>query len=192
LSPLPTEGIVSSQSKVTELIDKGSGKAALIRTETLIADEAGATVARLRRTTFVRGGGGFGGQNETSPPPPEYPDHPPDYVIDLPTRPEQALLYRLNGDLNALHSDPAAARRAGFERPILHGLATAGVVCHALLRALSDYDERRLTGFRLRFTGSVMPGETIQTEIWSTGAFRARARERQEIVIADGRAALAP
>lgn len=185
-APLPTSGVVTSLTEIVQLIDKGPAKAALLRTETLIEDQEGTRLARLLRTTFVRDGGGFGGEGEAPRTSTKAPDRAPDHVIDLPTRPEQALLYRLNGDLNPLHSDPDVARRAGFARPILHGLCTAGIVCHALLRALANYDERRLTGLRLRFAGTVHPGETIRTEIWSDGSFRARVVERDAVVIDGG------
>jgi acyl dehydratase len=192
LAPLPAEGVVASRSRITGLVDKGPGKAALLRTETLIEDETGNPLARLLRTTFLRGGGGFDGRNEPNAPALPPPDRAPDHIVDLPTRPEQALLYRFNGDLNPLHADPAAAERAGFARPILHGLCTAGIVCHALLRALAGYDEHRMRALRLRFSGPVLPGETIRTEIWSDGSFRARVVERDAVVVDDGRASIMP
>lgn len=185
-APLPVEAVVKSRSRVVDLVDKGPGKAALLRTETWIEEETGKRLARLVRTTFLRGGGGFDGDNVPSPPVRPLPEREPDHVVDLPTRPEQALLYRLNGDLNPLHSDPEFARKAGFERPILHGLCTMGIVCHALLRALADYDERRLTMIRLRFASAVLPGETVRTEIWSDGSFRARVLERDAVVVDQG------
>ena len=110
----------------------------------------------------------------------------PDYVVDLPTRPEQALYYRLNGDDNPLHSDPATAAKARFARPILHGLCTLGVVTHAILRRLADYRAAALRSLDLRFSSPVFPGETIRTEIWRSGAFRARLVERDVIVVNNG------
>jgi acyl dehydratase len=190
VTPLPTDGVVCSRSRIVALIDKGPGKAALLRTETWIGDQGGTALARLMRTTFIRGGGGFGGENEPPHPLRVLPNHEPDHIVDLPTRPEQALLYRLNGDLNPLHADPDVAREAGFERPILHGLCTMGIVCHALLRALADYDDTRLRTIGLRFCGVVLPGETLRTEIWSDGSFRACVIERNVIVVDDGAAVL--
>jgi acyl dehydratase len=116
------------------------------------------------------------------------PEGTPDVTIDLPTRPEQALFYALNGDDNPLHSDPAVAARAGFPRPILHGLCTLGVVFHALLRELGGYEAERFRSLQLRFSAPVFPGETIRTEIWRDGSFRARAAEREVIVVGNGRA----
>lgn len=192
LSELPAEGVVTSETVVTRLTDKGPGKAALLVTETMLHNEEGKALARLERTTFLRGGGGFGGDNPASDPPRPARPRPADHIVDLATRPEQALLYRLNGDLNPLHADPALASQAGFRRPILHGLCTAGLVCHALLSALADYDQRRLTGFRLRFTGPVYPGETLRTEIWDDGVFRVNVLERNAAVVEGGTAAVVP
>jgi acyl dehydratase len=136
----------------------------------------------------VRGGGGFSGTTGGANPKPvrPTPDGPPDHVVDLATRPELALLYRLNGDLNPLHSDPDLARQVGFERPILHGLCTMGAVCHALLRVLGDYSAESMRGVSLRFLKPVYPGETIRTEIWNDGSFRARVAERDVAIVDRG------
>jgi acyl dehydratase len=119
------------------------------------------------------------------------PNRDPDHVIDLPTRPEQALYYRLNGDMNPLHADPAFAAKAGFDRPILHGLCTFGIICHAILRALADYEPARLRSLSGRFSGVVFSGETLRVELWNSGEFRARVVERDALVIDDGKATLA-
>lgn len=192
LAPIPRSGRIDSRTRLTGVIDKGPGKAALVLTETDLADPAGQTFARLTRTTFVRGGGGFGGQDSAAAAPPPTPQTPPDRVLDLPTRPEQALLYRLNGDLNPLHSDPGVAARAGFARPILHGLCTMGIVTRALLRGLAGGDGAALGSVSLRFSGPVYPGETIRTEIWADGRFRARVPDRDATVIDQGLARLTP
>ena len=135
-------------------------------------------------TTFLRGDGGFGGVAGGAPAPHPMPAGAAEVVMDLVTRPEQALYYRLNGDDNPLHSDPAVAARAGFARPILHGLCTLGVVTHGLLRARGYAGAlRRL---QLRFSAPVFPGETIRTEIWADGSFRARVTERDAVVIDHG------
>ena len=101
---------------------------------------------------------------------------------------EQALYYRLNGDFNPLHADPAVAQRAGYPRPILHGLCTLGVCGHALLRTLCGYDPARLASLGLRFSAPVLPGDTVRVEIWNDGSFRARVLERDAIVINNGKA----
>jgi acyl dehydratase len=146
---------------------------------------------------FLRGDGGFSAANGLSDPPPKsppaVPDRPADYVVDLPTHAEAALIYRLSGDFNTLHVDPEIARAAGFNRPILHGLATLGIVGHALLKAVCDNDPAKLASLQVRFTSPVYPGETIRTEIWRENEqirMRARAVERDVIVINNGLAYL--
>jgi acyl dehydratase len=109
----------------------------------------------------------------------------------MPTRPEQALYYRLNGDDNPLHVNPETATQAGFKRPILHGLCTLGVIGHALLRALGEYDDARFKELAMRFSSPVYPGETIQVEIWRDGSFRALVKEREVVVVNNGYAVFA-
>jgi acyl dehydratase len=140
---------------------------------------------------MLRGDGGFGGPAGPIRQAAPAPQGTPDIVVDLPTHPQQALLYRLNGDDNPLHADPAVALKAGYPRPILHGLCTLGFVCHALLRGLADYDPRALRDMNLRFSAPVFPGETIRTEIWRDGGFRARVLERDSIVVNNGQVSLA-
>ncbi len=191
--PFPIGGEVIGRTRVTGLVDKGHGRGALLYSEKLVLDAADETLlATTTSTTFLRGDGGFGGASGPIRPPHSLPGGPPDHVVDLPTRPEQALLYRLNGDDNPLHADPAVAAAAGFPRPILHGLCTLGVVGHALLRTLGGYDPARFRALDLRFSAPVYPGETIRTEIWSDGAFRARVVERDIIIVSNGRALFTP
>ncbi len=192
LAALPVSGCVESRTQITRLVDKGEGKPALIYSSTDLFDAAGTLFAKLDRTTFVRGGGGFGGSPDSgeAQAAPE-PDGPADFTVDLPTGPEQALLYRLNGDLNPLHSDPAIAAKAGFDRPILHGLCTMGVVVHALLAALADYEDGAIRSVSLRFSNPVYPGETIRTEIWRDGRFRASVPGRGVTVATQGLCRLA-
>ncbi len=185
--PLPVEAELIGRTRVTGLVDKGAGRGALLYTEKLLLDAAsGSLLATCRATVVLRGDGGFGGAAGPVRPVHPAPEGNPDLTIDLPTRPEQALLYRLNGDDNPLHSDPGTAAQAGFPRPILHGLCTLGVVAHALLRGLADYDAGRFRLLALRFSAPVFPGETIRTEIWRSGAFRARVVERDVVVINNG------
>ncbi len=187
--PLPVEGEVIGRTHVTGLVDKGAGRGALLFTVKQVTDAAdGTLLATAKATTFLRGDGGFGGAAGPVPQPHAMPETVPDLVIDLPTRPEQALLYRLNGDDNPLHADPVVAARAGFPRPILHGLCTFGMVAHALLRGLGDYDAAALRQLALRFSAPVFPGETIRTEMWRDGSFRARVVERDVVVVDHGSA----
>lgn len=185
--PVPPQGQVTAQTQVTGLIDKGPGRGALLYTEKTLHDADGTLLATCRGTTFLRGDGGFGGAAGPARVPHQVPDTAPDHVFDTPTRPEQALLYRWNGDPNPLHLDPAVAARAGFPRPILHGLCSFGCAAHALLAVLCDYDDRRFGAMDARFTAHVFPGETLRTEIWADGSFRTRAVERDVIVIGNGR-----
>ncbi len=188
-APIPAEGEVIGRTRVTGIVDKGAGKGALLYSEKRLTDAAsGALLAVTRSTTFLRGDGGFGGPSGPVRPPNPMPETAPDITLDLPTRPEQAFYYRLNGDDNPLHTEPEVAARAGFPRPILHGLCTLGVVTHALLRELCGYDPARLRALSLRFSAPVFPGETIRTEIWRDGAFRARVVERDIIVVNNGKA----
>jgi acyl dehydratase len=146
--------------------------------------------ATITQTTFARGDGGFGGPQRPSPAPHAIPERTPDAVCDLPTRPEMALIYRWNADMNPLHADPEIAKRAGFPRPILHGLATFGVAGHAILKTICGYDPARFKSIAGRFSAPVYPGETIRTEIWRDGeivSFRARLVERDVIVLNNGK-----
>jgi len=176
------------------VVDKGPGKGALIYSERRIVDRAsGELIATLTQTTFCRGDGGFGGPQRPTPAPHALPDRAPDFVCDLGTRPEAALIYRLSGDTNPLHAEPSHAKAAGFPRPILHGLATFGVAGHAILKAICSYDPSRLIAMDGRFSAPVYPGETIRTEMWRDGgviSFRARVRERDVMAINNGRAKL--
>jgi acyl dehydratase len=187
--PIPVEGEIIGRTRITGLIDKGAGKGALMYSEKQVIEAAsGKLLATLTSTTFLRGDGGFGGPSGPVKPVHPVPERAPALSLDLATRPEQALYYRLNGDDNPLHADPDFAARAGFPRPILHGLCTLGVVCHALLKTLCDYDPAGLKEMDLRFSSPVYPGETIRTEIWpEEGAFRARVVERDVIVVNNGR-----
>ena len=190
--PLAPRGVVVGKTRVTEVIDKGPGKGALVYSERVVVDRAtGERIATATHTTFCRGDGGFGGPPREAPPAHAIPERAPDHVCDLPTRPEAALIYRLSGDPNPLHVDPAVAKAAGFPRPILHGLATVGIAGHAILKRLCDYDPTRLTAIAGRFSAPVLPGETIRTEMWRDGtvvSFRARVIERDVIALNNGRA----
>jgi acyl dehydratase len=190
--PLPVSASISGKTRVTDIFDKGESVGALILQQTEIVDMAsGDLLATTSSTTFARGEGGFGGQRGPSSTK-VIPARDPDDVCDLPTLPHAALIYRLSGDYNPLHCDPDVAQKAGFERPILHGLCTYGTVGHAILRTLCDYDPVRLTGMQARFTAPVFPGETIRTEMWRTdegkSAFRARVVDRDVVVLDQGTA----
>lgn len=195
-APIPPQGTVIGRERVVDVVDKGEGKGALLFHERSLVDKAtGTPLATLKQTTFCRADGGFGGARRDTPASHLIPDRAPDIVCDLPTRPEMALIYRLSGDDNPLHAEPAFARAAGFPRPILHGLATMGIAGHALVKAVCGYDPARLASMAVRFSAPVFPGETIRTELWqdsvaggSVVSFRARVKERDVIAINNGRA----
>ena len=162
--PLPVAGTLRTASMVTGIYDKGSG--ALVESENHAVDAAtGEPMVTTRASTFIRGEGGFGGDRGTSQPW-ELPDRAPDHKIVQQTRPEQALLYRLCGDRNPLHADPAFAARGGFSRPILHGLCTYGFTGRALLHELCGSDPARFTSMSGRFSRPVLPGESLVISIW--------------------------
>jgi len=194
LRPLPAEGSVTGRSRVTDVVDKGAGKGAVIYIETVLSNVASSEVlARCWSSIFARGDGGFGGSPASPRIPHRLPERAPDAVCALPTFTNSALLYRLSGDLNPLHSDPAHARRAGFDRPILHGLCTYGLTAHAVLRTFCDYNPDRLRRFEVRFSAPVFPGETVEVHLWRNGeevSFRAVVPARGAKVIDNGYAVI--
>lgn len=195
-APLPVAGTVIGRTEITAVVDRGD-KGAFIhsRKEVRLAGD-GTLLATVRSLSVARGDGGCGSAGRVdSPPIGAVPSlRAPDHVCDLPTLPQQALLYRLCGDLNPLHADPAVAAAAGFERPILHGRCTMAVAQHALIRHCCNYDATRLRSMRVRFTAPFLPGETLRTRIWRDGTalhFDAASVERGVTVLGQGLATLA-
>ena len=193
--PLPVEGTVICHSEVTGVIDKGKGKGALVLTKSTVRDKGTQEiVCTLTSTSFCRADGGFGGPSGPVRVPHTIPVRAPDLTCERPTLPQAALIYRLSGDYNPLHADPAYAKRAGYNMPILHGRCTFSVAGHALLKACCGYDERKLKSMEGRFSSPVYPGETIRTEIWVDGAivsFRSSVPARGVTVLNNGRAEIA-
>lgn len=185
--PLPAEGELIASARVTAAYDKGAGKGAVIYTETAVRSAAdGQPMFTLVSSTFARGDGGFGGPAGSGPQPHAIPDRKPDATTTLQTGKDQALLYRLNGDRNPLHADPDLALRVGFRAPILHGLCTYGIACRAVLQTVAAYDHTRITGFDVRFSAPVYPGDAIATDIWVDGkvvSFRCRIPGRDNVVV---------
>ena len=187
--PLPTSGTFTAQGRTVGAYDKGKDKGAVIVNETVWTDAAGEKVATLTGSTFARGDGGFGGPSDGAPEPHQRPDRKADLSVDISTREDQALLYRLNGDRNPLHSDPESAKRSGFPRPILHGLCTYGITCRAVLQAITDYDPDQILSHQARFSAPVFPGDTITVDFWKDGkeiSFEARVAARGATVIKNG------
>lgn len=192
--PLPSSGRVIGYSKIKSIIDKGQAKGAIVVTERVLRNaDNGDDLATIQQVSFLRGNGGYSASGQPSDTLEPYPnaiaDRAPEHIVEIPTRPEMALIYRLCADDNALHADPAVARAAGFDRPILHGLATYGVAGRAILAAWCDNDPARLHAFNARFTAPVYPGETLRVESWNENGvigFRAYVVERNIMVLNNG------
>jgi acyl dehydratase len=162
---IPVEGTVSSTSVISAIYDKG--KSAVIEMTSSSVDKAtGAPMFGTVSSVVIRGAGGFGGDRGPSAGSSAPPDRAPDAVVDIATRPDQALLYRLSGDRNPLHSDPSFAERAGFPRPILHGLCTYGITGRALLGSFCESDPARFKAMQARFSSPVLPGEVLSVRMW--------------------------
>lgn len=194
--PLPDAATILADWHVTHILDKGAGKGAVIYSDTVIRDKkTGEKYVTLTGSTFARADGGFGGPSSGGPEPHEVPTRAPDKEVELATTPNQALIYRLSGDRNPLHADPAIGTAAGFPRPILHGLCTYGVTCRAVLQTYADYDPKKIIGHDVRFSSPVYPGETIVTRMWKDGnivSFEASVKERPGVtVIKNGKTTLA-
>ncbi len=166
--PIPVSGEVETTGEITGIYDKGKG--ALVEvTSTSVDTATGRPLFENIMSAFIRGEGGFGGDRGPSGPRNVAPDREPDHTVTYETRPDQALLYRLSGDRNPLHSDPAFAAFGGFDRPILHGLCTYGFTGRALLHTLCGSDPARFGAMEGRFSSPVLPGEALTVKIWSTG-----------------------
>lgn len=183
--PLPAEGRVDFTACIKAIHDKGSA-AVIVFEKTGRVPATGELCYRARTSLYLRGEGGWGGDRGPSSGSNPLPSRPPDRVVEYETRPEQALLYRLSGDRNPLHSDPAFAARGGLPRPILHGLCTYGFTCRALVRGLCDGGAARLTGMSARFSSPVFPGDKLSVEMWRTddhaGVFRTLVPERGAVL----------
>ena len=190
--PLPVEGDIVGKTRVTGVVDKGKDRGALVMTECTVREKAsGNVLCTLESIKFCRADGGFGGPDGPVKAPHPLPETPPRHVCDLPTLPQAALLFRLSGDTNPLHADPAYAAKAGFKMPILHGRCTFSVAGHALLKTLCGYDPSRFVAMEGRFSSPAYPGETIRTEMWRDGnivSFRSTVPARGVTVLNNGRA----
>ncbi|MGV0852266.1 MaoC/PaaZ C-terminal domain-containing protein [Mycolicibacterium phlei] len=164
--PIPSSGTGIAVTRFTEIWDKG--KAAVIWSETTVKSPGGELLWTQKRSIFARGEGGFGGDRgpSTSSEPPQ---RTPDAELEIAVSPQQALLYRMCGDRNPLHSDPAFASAAGFPKPILHGLCTYGMTAMALVNEFLDGDTARVASYGARFSGVVFPGETLKVRVWKEG-----------------------
>jgi acyl dehydratase len=183
--PLPIEASFTTRSRVAEIYDKG--KAALAIIEAVSTDDGGEKLFTNRMSLFLRGEGGFGGPSGPKVGN-EAPDRPADGVIESVTLPQQALLYRLNGDKNPLHADPEFAKMGGFDKPIIHGLCSYGIVCKAIVDGVLGGDTARVASYAARFRGVGFPGETYLTSYWSDGdtiLIEAKSKERDAVIISN-------
>ena len=178
------------REKIIALVDKGAAKGLLMTMRREIVDHVtGEAIATLDATAMCRGDGGSGVAFGEIAPPHVMPDRKPDRSKDMPTLPQQALLYRLNGDMNPIHADPDLARKVGFDRPILHGLCSYAIAARALIDLWCDGDATQLCSLGVRFTAPLFPGETLVVESWrdgSTLSFRALSKERGVKVLDNG------
>ena len=191
--PLAAAAHITADSSVLAVYDKGRDKGAIIRHQTILKDADGGKLATLVASRFARGDGGFGGPSEGQPEPHQVPSRAPDRIVDISTRPDQALIYRLCGDRNPLHSDPEFAKKAGFPRPILHGMCTYGISCRGVLQTYADYDPTAFRQHVARFSSPVYPGETVTIAMWKDGdviSFEAKVKTRDVAVIRNGKTVL--
>lgn len=192
--PLPPAAELRLDKRVVDVFDRGTRRGAMFLFEVegrLAKDDT--VLFTLGATVMARGDGGFDGPSGSGPSPHRPPRREPDLSCETPTRADQALLFRLNGDRNPLHADPDAATDAGFEIPILHGLCTYGIACRAILQTICDYDHTLIEGFDARFSLPVLPGDTIVTDMWQDGnvvSFQCSVKERDCIVLRNGKCTL--
>lgn len=188
--PLPPAATVLCSTRVAEVVDKGEGRGAILYLERSLHDKTtGTHLATSTMAAFCRADGGFGGPVTQAPTPHRLPDRAPDAVVTIALPPNIALLYRLSGDYNPLHADPAFAQRAGFSRPILHGLQVYGEVAREALMRYADGDAARFAGIDCRFTGSLFPGETVDLAFWREGqslGFRVSPQGREGVALDNG------
>lgn len=194
-APIPVSGVAVSRMRVRDAIDRGEKGAVVYFERELIDKQTDTLISTQILTIFARADGGFGGPERPALPNHPIPERAPDIVLDVPASKRAALIYRLCGDFNALHVDPEVAKKAGFERPILHGLATYGLCGRLVLEGACDFDGSRLAEFDGRFSAPVFPGDTIRGEMWVDGdivSLRAKAVEREAVVFNNGRAKIKP
>lgn len=186
-SPIPVEGHMRGDYSILSIEDKGAEKGAIMKMQKRLYDRDNDQLcATVTQTLFLRGDGGQGGFGDPGPGLTPLPEGEPDMVMDIPTMPQIALIYRLSGDLNPIHASPSTARKAGFDRPILHGLCTMGLAARAVISKLCDGDPARLRSMEVRFSKPVFPGETIRVEFYTKGdtvRFRCRSVERDLVVL---------
>lgn len=188
-NPIPTEGTLTTEGAITHIYDKGAEKGALVVAEADTFHSNGKKVFTNIFTLFCRKDGGFGGADSPKELV-EFPESPPDFEEECVPSADQPLLYRLSGDIFALHVDPDFARASGFEKPIMHGLCTHGYACRAVIKHLFPGEPERMKRFRNRFSRTLYPGSPIKTQVWKItdgyALFRTINAQTQEVVIDRG------
>ena len=190
--PIPVEGTATLTSKIVGIYDKGKAAVVAAETEGVLDGEA---LFTTRMSAFIRGEGGWGGERGPSGPVNVPPERAPDHQVTYETSPDQALIYRLSGDRNPLHSDPSFAAMGGFDRPILHGLCSYGFTGRALLHTLAGSDSARFGHMEARFSAPVLPGDALTVSIWTTGdgeALFSTATQDGTVVIDQGLCQFSP
>ncbi|MAZ16787.1 MAG: 3-alpha,7-alpha,12-alpha-trihydroxy-5-beta-cholest-24-enoyl-CoA hydratase [Ahrensia sp.] len=186
---IPVGQPLTGHSRIVNVWDKGTGKGALVELECQVSDANGTLLWTVNRTAYLRGEGGYGGAVQPKGRPWTLPNRKADIVWDFPTSGQQALLYRLNGDLNPVHADPDISSAVGFPQPVLHGLCSYGIAGCALLKTVCEHDESRVRTLSVRFSAPAFPGDTIRTSIWREGSralFTCTALERGVQIITNG------
>jgi len=163
-NPLPRSATISTTAVIEGIYDKGSGALIVMRFDS--KDKNGIPLCTNWMGAFVRGAGGFGGAVQPKKDIPTIPQRNPDFIFEAQTGVNQATLYRLSGDRNPLHIDPAVAKAVGFKEPILHGLCTYGVICRRFVKEIFQGDCGKLKSYSARFSSPVIPGESLQAKVW--------------------------
>ena len=184
--PLPVEGRVTAKHRITGVVDKGPGRGATVSFEKQLYDSSGKLLAKIEQTNFLRGDGGFGSFGTPPKVRPELPEGTPDATHEIATTRQIALIYRLSGDYNPVHADPAIAKNAGYHEPFMHGMCSMGLATRACIEKFCDNDPTRLQSMFVRFKSVAFPGETMRYEFYETvtGAwFRGRVVERDAVIL---------
>lgn len=187
--PLPVEGKLRAEHRITGVDDKGEGKGAVVNFEKSLYDESGTLLARVKQSNFLRGDGGCGSFGEPAEVRPPLPDGPPDVTCELPTSRQIALVYRLSGDYNPVHVDPDVAKEAGFHEPWVAGMCSMGLATRAVISQFCEDDPARVKSMFVRFRNVCFPGETMRYEFYRNeeGArFRVVSKERDVVILDRG------
>uniref|UniRef100_A0A0G4FPC5 Uncharacterized protein n=1 Tax=Chromera velia CCMP2878 TaxID=1169474 RepID=A0A0G4FPC5_9ALVE len=189
---LEPEAALVHKASIKNVYDKGSGALLVVVVESFEQD-SGEKVCALEHSLFIRGIGGFGGDKGPAPASNKPPKRVPDAVFKKETSANQALIYRLSGDMNPLHADPNMAAMGGFDKPILHGLCFFGIATHGVVREMCENDPSRVLSVEGRFASPVLPGDPLRVEMWKEGGrvlFQVVNERTNKVSLANGAVAL--